>query len=246
MGATLSIAKREFRSYFNSPLAYAVICVGLVALGLVFFNLNGGFWQANRASLMQMFVQVPRGLSWVIIPVVTMGLLAEEKRSGTLEMLITLPVRDYEVILGKFLGAWGLVLVFIAATAIYPIVMFEFPWDLGSLDTGPIITGYIGLAFYSAAAVSIGLLISALTEHQFIALFITVIVLFMLHFIGSSLTLEMLPKKAEMVMAFISFDTRLTGFVRGMINARDLVYFLTITIGCLVASFWALERRKWA
>jgi ABC-2 type transport system permease protein len=246
MGATLSIAKREFRSYFNSPLAYVVICVGLCALGFVFFNMNGGFWQANRATLMQMFVQIPRGLSWVIIPVITMRLLAEEKRSGTLEMLITLPVRDHEVILGKFLGAWGLVLVFILSTAIYPIMMFEAPWDLGSLDSGPIITGYFGLIIYSAAAVSIGLLISALTEHQMIALFLTVITLFMLHFLGSSITLDVLPKEGELVMAFISFDARLTGFVRGMINSRDVIYFLSITAGCLVASFWALERRKWA
>ena len=125
MKATLSIAKREFRSYFDSPVAYVVICIGLAALGLVFFNLNGGFWQANRASLMQMFMQVPRGLSWLVIPVITMRLVAEEKHSGTLEMLITLPVRDHEVILGKFLGAWGLVLVLILSTALYRIFMFE-------------------------------------------------------------------------------------------------------------------------
>ena len=246
MGATLSIARREFRSYFNSPLAYVVICVGLAALGFVFFNYNGGFWQANRATLMQLFVQVPRGLSWVVIPVVTMRLLAEEKRSGTLEMLITLPVRDPEVVLGKFLGAWGLVMVLITSTLVYPLVMFGYPWDLGALDSGPIITGYVGLAVYSAAAVSIGLFISALTEHQMIALFITVVTLFMLHFLGSGITLSILPAKAELVVAFISFDTRLTGFVRGVVNARDVIYFLTITAGCLIASFWALERRKWA
>ncbi len=247
MGATLSIAKREFRSYFNSPIAYVVICLGLLALGLVFFNYAGGFWQANRASLMQLFVQIPRGLSWLVIPVITMRLLAEEKRSGTLEMLITLPVRDYEVILGKFLGAWGLILVLIASTAVYPLVMFGgAPWDLGALDSGPIVTGYLGLVIYSAAAVAIGLLISALTDSQIIAFFITFVVLFLLHFLGSGITLDILPAKAELVVAFISFDTRLTGFVRGMIDARDVIYFATITVGCLVASFWALERRKWA
>ena len=79
-----------------------------------------------------------------------------------------------------------------------------------------------------------------------IALFITVVTLFMLHFLGSGITLSILPAKAELVVAFISFDTRLTGFVRGVVNARDVIYFLTITAGCLIASFWALERRKWA
>ncbi len=246
MNATLTIAKREFRSYFDSPVAYVVICIGLAALGLVFFNLNGGFWQANRASLMQMFMQVPRGLSWLVIPVITMRLLAEERRSGTLEMLITLPVKDHEVILGKFLGAWGLVLVLILSTVLYPIFMFEWPWDLGALDTGPIVSGYLGLIIYSAAAVSIGLLISALTESQIIAFFITFVLLFLLHFIGAGLTLSILPPKAELVVAFISFDTRLVGFVRGLVNTRDVIYFVTITIGCLIGSFWALERRKWA
>jgi ABC-2 type transport system permease protein len=245
MTAALSIAKREFRSYFDSPIAYVVICIGLAALGLVFFNLNGGFWAAGRASLTQLFAQVPRGLSWLVVPVITMRLLAEEKRSGTLEMLITLPVRDHEVILGKFLGAWGLVLVLIVSTAIYPIMMFGY-WDLGAIDTGPVISGYVGLFVYSGAAVAVGLLISALTESQIIAFFITFVALFLLHALGSSLTLDILPPKAETVVAFISFDTRLSGFVRGMINSRDVIYFLTITAACLVGSFWALERRKWA
>lgn len=245
MSSTLTIAKREFRSYFDSPIAYVVICVGLLALGLVFFHYNGGFWQANRASLQQMFVQVPRGLSYLVIPVITMRLIAEEKKTGTLEMLITLPVRDRDVILGKFLGAWGLVLVLILTTVLYPIMMFELPWDLGSLDSGPVVAGYVGLIIYSAAAVSIGLLMSALTDSQIIAFFITFLLLFFLHVIGSAMTFG-LPAPAELVINFISFDARLTGFVRGVINTRDVIYFLTITAGCLVGAFWALERRKWA
>ncbi|MEO7329692.1 MAG: ABC transporter permease subunit, partial [Minicystis sp.] len=121
MSTTLTIAKREFRSSFDSPLAYVVICLGLVLLGTFFFFANGGFWQGDRASLTQMFSLIPRGLSLVVVPVLTMRLLAEEKRSGTLEMLITLPVKDHAVILGKFIGAWGLVLVLILATALYPL-----------------------------------------------------------------------------------------------------------------------------
>src|SRR5262245_37085634 len=142
MSTTLTIARREFRSNFDSPLAYVVICLGLIMLGCVFFYLNGGFWQADGASLQQLFAQAPRGLSFLVVPVVTMRLLAEERRSGTLEMLITLPVRDHEVILGKFLGAWGLVLLLIASTAFYPVLMFYgLPWRLGVLDSGPVISG---------------------------------------------------------------------------------------------------------
>jgi ABC-2 type transport system permease protein len=223
-----------------------VICLGLFLLGIFFFQIKGNFWEADRATLQQMFAQVPRGLSFLVIPVLTMRLLAEEKRSGTLEMLITLPIRDYEVVLGKFLGAWGLVLVLIFSTALYPLLMFQFPWHLGALDTGPVLAGYLGLLIYSAAAVSIGLLVSSLTESQVIAAFVTFIILFVLHMLGSGLALDFLPDQAEWVATFISFDSRLLPFVRGLIHPRDVIYFLSITAGCLVAAFWALERRKWA
>jgi ABC-2 type transport system permease protein len=246
MSTTLTIARREFRSSFDSPLAYVVICLGLIMLGFVFFYLNGGFWQADRATLQQLFVWAPRGLSFLIVPVVTMRLLAEEKRSGTLEMLITLPVRDHQVILGKFLGAWGLVLVLIASTAVYPIMMFKFPWHLGALDSGPVYSGYLGLVCYSAAAVAMGLLISALTESQVIAFFITFVMLFLLHFISFGIENASSQPELRAVVSFISFDARLAPFARGQIITRDIVYFLSIAVGCLMAAFRALERRKWA
>ena len=245
MSTTFTIAKREFKSSFDSPLAYVVICLGLVMLGFVFFMLNGGFWQADRATLTALFAQAPRGLSFLVVPVVTMRLLAEEKRTGTLEMLITLPVKDHEVILGKFLGAWGLVLVLIASTAVYPLVMFKYPWHLGALDGGPVIAGYLGLVLYSAAAVSLGLLVSALTESQVIAFFITFVILFGLHFIGFAAD-GFQNQGFRSVVSFISFDARLAPFARGMINTRDVIYFVSITVGCLMAAFRALERRKWA
>ena len=245
MSTTFTIAKREFRSSFDSPLAYVVICLGLVMLGFTFFLMNGGFWQVDRASLTTLFNQAPRGLAFLVVPVVTMRLLAEEKRTGTLEMLITLPVKDHEVILGKFLGAWGLVLVLIASTVLYPLMMFKFPWHLGALDSGPVLTGYIGLVLYSAAAVSIGLLISALTDSQVIAFFITFVILFALSFGGT--TVDGIKNETfRNVVSFISFDARLAPFARGLINTRDVIYFLSITVGCLMAAFRALERRKWA
>jgi ABC-2 type transport system permease protein len=246
MRTTLTIAKREFRSSFDSPLAYVVICLALVMLGFVFFYLNGGFWQADRATLQQLFIWAPRGLSFLIVPVVTMRLLAEEKRSGTLEMLITLPVRDHEVILGKFLGAWGLVLILIASTALYPIMMFYFPWHLGALDVGPVKSGYLGLFFYSAAATALGLLVSALTESQVIAFFITFVLLFVLHFIGFGIENASSSGRLRDVISFISFDARLAPFARGQIITRDIIYFVSIAVGCLMAAFRALERRKWA
>jgi len=201
------------------------------------------FWAAGQASFETLF----RGLPWliaVVTPVLTMRVFAEEKRSGTLELLITLPVRDWEVVLGKFFGTWLVVLTLIATTALYPLLMFKF-WDFGALDSGPVFSGYLGLVFYSAAATAIGLMISSLVESQMMALFVTIAMLLAFHLVVYAQTLS----EAEWfkgTVNFMSFDTRLAPFAKGLITTRDLIFFLTIVIGSLLVSFRALERRKWA
>jgi ABC-2 type transport system permease protein len=244
MSPMLIIAKREFRSYFDSPLAYIVICLSFLALGLLFFLFNGGFWQLDRASVSRLFEYTPMGLSFLVVPVVTMRLLAEERRSGTLEMLITLPVKDSDVVLGKYLGALGLVLVLVISTLIYPIAMFKWPWNLGPLDAGPVVSGYFGLVLFSAASVAVGLLISALTESQAVAFFITFFVLGGLWLFGD------LASKADgllgVLLNYVSFQSRLSNFWRGLVDSRDVVFFLSVTALSLMVAFRALERRKWA
>jgi len=240
----LIIAKREFRSYFDSPIAYIVICLSFFALGLMFFFLNGGFWQLDRASISRLFESTPMGLSFLVVPVVTMRLIAEERRSGTLEMLITLPVKDSDVVIGKYLGALGLVLILVLSTLSYPLVMFWRPWNLGPIDGGPVASGYLGMVLFSAAAVAVGLLISALTESQAVAFFITFFVLGALWLFGD------LASKAggtlAIVLNYVSFQSRLNNFWRGLIDSRDVVFFLSVTVLSLMVAFRALERRKWA
>lgn len=136
-------------------------------------------------------------------------------------------------------------LILIGATALYPLMMFTFPWHLGALDMRPVLSGYIGIVIYSAAATAMGLLISALTESQVIAFFITFVVLFLLHFIGFGIEGAGNTPLRD-VITFISFDARLAPFARGQIITRDVIYFLSIAVGCLMAAFRALERRKWA
>jgi gliding motility-associated transport system permease protein len=242
MNPTLTIAKREFRSYFDSPLAYVVICLSLLMLGVGVFIWPGRFWQVDRATLASMFEVIPMGLVLLIVPVVTMRLVAEEKRSGTLEMLITLPVRDSEVILGKFLGAFGLVLVLIASTALYPLLMFKL-WHLGPIDTGPVFSGYLGLVLFGAAAVALGLLVSSLTESQVIAFFITFVALAVLYFIG--LIGELIPNVVGNVLRELSFKEHYTSFQRGLIDTRDVIFFLSCAILALLLAFRSLESRKW-
>ena len=244
MSPMLIIAKREFRSYFDSPIAYIVICLSFFALGLMFFFLNGGFWQLDRASVSRLFESTPMGLSFLVVPVVTMRLLAEERRSGTLEMLITLPVKDSDVVIGKYLGALGLVLVLVLSTLAYPLAMFWRPWNLGPIDGGPIASGYLGMVLFSCAAVAVGLLVSALTESQAVAFFITFFVLGALWLFGD------LASKAggtlAIVLNYVSFQSRLNNFWRGLIDSRDVIFFLSVTVLSLMVAFRALERRKWA
>ena len=245
MSPMLTIARREFRSYFDSPLAYVVICLSFLGLGLLFFLWPGtGFWQQDRATLQTLFRFAPAGLSILVIPVITMRLMAEERRSGTLEMLITLPVKDSDVIMGKYLGALGLVLTLVIATVLYPLFLFKFPWVLGVLDDGPVLSGYLGLILFSLAATAVGLLISSLTDSQSIAFFLTFFVLGVFWFSG--ILADYLPGTVANVLNFMSFESRMEGFMRGLIDTRDIVFFLSVTCVALVIAFRALERRKWA
>lgn len=248
MSPVLTIAKREFRSYFDSPLAYVVICLSYFGLGLMFFWAGSNFWVTDKATLTDLFVYVGPGLSGLVVPVVTMALLAEERRSGTLEMLITLPVKDSDVIVGKFLGSFGLVLTLLLATLIYPLSMFFAPWHLGNLDWGPVQSAYLGLVLFSAASVAIGLLVSSLTRSQAVAFFVTFFVLVLLWMLGefTDYAGRELSQTLANVMSYISFNSRLQGFVRGLIDTRDIVYFVSVTVLALVFAFRALERRKWA
>jgi len=245
MSATVIIAKRELRANFDSPVAYVVICLSLVLTALAFFHFEGGFWQANRASFETLIQYIPPFLSCVVVPVLTMRLVAEERRTGTLEMLITLPVKDHQVILGKFLGTWTIVLVFLASTLLFPLVMFVWPWHLGSLDWGPVWAGYFGLFVYSAAAVSLGLLVSSVTESQIIAFFVSFVILAVLHAMGWFID-RITNETWQTVLSFVSFQARIKPFSRGLLTTRDVIYFISIAVLCLMASFRALERRKWA
>jgi len=246
----LIIAKREFRSYFDSPLAYVVICLTYFGLGLTFFTdtVGASFWKVDKASLTDLFVYVGPGLSALVVPVVTMALVAEERRSGTLEMLITLPVKDSDVIIGKYLGALGLVFTLLLALLIYPIAMFSWPWHLGNLDWGPVRGAILGLVLFSAASVAIGLLVSSLVRSQAVAFFITFSVLVMLWILGSltDYVSQDINQGLANIMSYVSFNSRLQGFIRGLVDTRDIVYFVSVTLLALVFAFRALERRKWA
>jgi ABC-2 type transport system permease protein len=240
----LTIAQRELRSYFDSLVAYVVVGLSILALGIWFFWFGGGIWQMDRASVASLLDKVPWMLAIIVIPLVTMRSIAEEKRSGTLELLITMPVKDSEVILGKYIAALGMCIVLLAFSLLIPIAMFVWPWHLGPLDWGPVWAGYLGLVLFSAAGCAIGLLFSSITESQIIAFFFTSALLVFL--VVLSFLVQFTPGIVGDVIAFISFGSRYEGFARGLIDTRAVVYFLSIATMCLLVAFRSLESRKWS
>jgi len=250
----LIIARRDLRAQFNSPVAYVVIGGTVLLLGILFFLIPhvggffmGSFWEVDRATMDSMFTYLPPLMSLFVIPAVTMRSLAAEKGSGTLELLITMPVRDSEVILGKYVASCTMVLVLLAVTLLYPIALFAgCPWHMGPLDWGPVWSGYLGCAFFSFAAVAIGMMVSSLTESDVIAFFITSGILCVLYGVGVMVALLTWNGAIADGLAFISFQTRLQAFMRGIIDTRAVVYFLSVTVLCLLVAFRSLESRKWS
>jgi len=239
---TWTIAKRELRAYFDSLVAYVVIGLSMLGLGGYFFFYQGGFWQVDRATMMRLFDFAPGALC-LVVPLVSMGVLAEEKRSGTIELLITMPVKDSEVILGKYIASLGMCVILLFATLSYPFAMFVWPWHLGPLDWGPVWTAYLGLVCYCGAGVAIGMMFSSFTESQIISFFVTALV--MLTLWGLGFLVETVPGAAGDIFSFVSFQSRFLPFARGIIDTRALIYFVSIAVVCLLVSFRQLESRKW-
>jgi ABC-2 type transport system permease protein len=236
MHRTLTIAKREFASYFNGPSAYIVICLFLVLLGMFFWN---PFFLFNRASVRSMF-DLMSILLLPTAPAMTMGLLAEEKRTGTLEVLLTMPIKDTEVILGKFLGALSLLLVLLLLTLPYPISVAT----LGNLDWGPVIAGYVAVMLQGAAMLAIGVLASSWTENQLIAFFIAAALNFGLWVLTNFL--PFVPEAVASVLEWLSFNYHFDSMLRGVIDSRDIIYFLSMIGFSLALAFRSLESRRWS
>lgn len=237
MRNTLTIASRQFRSYFNGPVAYIVICLVLLVIGIFFWP---AFFLAGRASVRQMFTLIAYCVAFAG-PALTMGLLAEEKRSGTLELLITMPVREAEVILGKFLAAVGLWLVLLACTLPVPFSVAS----LGNLDWGPVWAGYLGIFLMGSAVLAIGLSFSSFTDNQLVAFFLSCFVSFLLVLV-IGWVMPFLGGSIATIADFLSFSSHIESLARGVIDSRDVIYFLSVTGFALMVAFRALESRRWS
>jgi ABC-2 type transport system permease protein len=241
-----TIARRELAGYFNSIITYIVIAASMVGLGLFFYMYKGGFWSVDRVTMQRMFDFLPFALCALVIPLFTMRAISDEKRVGTIELLITMPVKDSEVILGKYLAALAILTVQLFLVVLYPIAMFKWPWHLGELDWGAFWVGMLGLFCLCSAGVAIGLMYSSFTDSQILSFFATMLTLTVLYAIGQVSAVESLQGWPGDAIAFISLQSRFEPFARGLIDTRAVVYFVSIATVCLLVAFHALERRKWS
>ncbi|WP_281647629.1 ABC transporter permease subunit [Parendozoicomonas sp. Alg238-R29] len=236
------IFRRELGSYFSTPLAYVFIVMFLILTGVFTFYL-GGFYERRQADLVPFFTFHP-WLYLFLIPAVSMRLWAEERKTGTLELLLTLPVSLKTTVLGKFLAAWAFTGIALALT--FPIWLTVN--YLGSPDNGVIFAGYIGSWLMAGGFLAIGSCLSAATNNQVIAFILTVVVCFLFVVAGFPLVLEAFQKWAPAMfvdaIAGLSFLTHFDAVSRGVLDLRDLLYFLIMIGSWLVATAVVIDMKK--
>ena len=230
-----TIFKKELRSYFNSAVAYVVIVVFLAIVGWLY---TSSMFLVNVASLRMMFEWIPLVFLFVV-PAVTMRLLAEEKKAGTIELLTTKPLHDWEIVAGKFLAAWALIGIMLLPTLIYYITVAF----LGEIDNGPVVGGYLGLLLMAGVYIAIGLLASSLTENQIVAFIIGLLMMFA--FFMMDKVLIFVPDFMTTVVEYLGIDFHFSNIARGVIDSRDVVYFGSLLGFTLYLSVVSLEKRKW-
>ena len=243
MRNTVAIALKEFKSYLTSPTAYIVTGIFLAGTGAFFINF--GSFETSAASL-ETSISGFLGNSYYITivlllaAVLTMRLIAEERKMGTLELLLTAPVRDSEVIVGKFLGSLGILTVMLVLTLYYPLLL----WVYGAPDIGPIVAGYLGLFLLGSTSLAVGIFTSSLTSNQIVAAVVAGGILFALWFLGDAA--DLVPEALGKVISYLSLSNYFPDFITGVIDTRGIIYYLSVTVLFLFLAIRSLENSRWS
>ena len=242
----LSIFRKEINSFFSSLIGYIVVGVFLMLMGLVMWVfpdysvLDGGY-----ANLDTLFSIAPL-IFLFLIPAVTMRTLAEEKQSGTIELLVTRPISDWQIVGGKFLACLVLIAFALLPTLLYFITVYRLGAPVGNLDTGGILGSYIGLLFLAAAFVAIGVFASSLTNNQIIAFVLATFLCFFFFLAFDFLSrLPVFFGKTDDVVQGLGIQYHYDSMSRGVLDSRDLVYFGSLIAVFLAATVLSLGKRKW-
>jgi ABC-2 type transport system permease protein len=238
------IAEKEYKHFFISPVAYAVAFMILLILGIIFYASLAAMTMSNQG-------QAP-GINVVLAPLttlllfttpgITMRALAEEQKSGTLELLLTAPVRDWEVVVGKWLGGMLFILTLLAVTWFYPIILNQIVSP--GIDQGLLVSGYLGILLFSSAVVAIGVMCSSFFSNQIAAFFATLGILLVLWMI--SYPSQMMGSAGGEIMRYLDMAEHFyPTFMRGVIDLKDIVYYLSVTALALFIGTVTVETRRW-
>jgi ABC-2 type transport system permease protein len=233
MSTLLTLLAKETKALFSSPIAYAVIAVFLLLMG---YSFTAFLFLNKTSSLVHLFFQAAV-LFLLIVPVLTMRQFAEERKTGTLELLLTAPVREIDIVLAKFLASMAVTVSMLALTLTYAGVLQAY----GEPDWGPIYSGYLGLVLFTAALVALGLTVSALTANQIVAAVVSLglfLVLWMIDSLGS-----LLPYPFDNMVLSISLLAHFTPFATGAMYLSDVGFFVSLSLLGLFLSVRALARR---
>jgi ABC-2 type transport system permease protein len=231
------ITKRELNSFFDSLMAYIIIVVFLGFSGFFTWIQGADVFFVNQASL-QSFFSIAYWTLFFFIPALTMRLIAEEKKTGTIEMILTKPVSERQIVIGKFLATLLLILICLGLTLSYYITVA----NIGKADHGAILFGYLGLALMSSAYISIGIFTSSLSNNQIIAFLLALSIGIFFHIIFDVLS-NGLPGFLGKVSHFLSMSTHFESIARGVFDSKDIIYFLSIITLGLVGSEAVLSKR---
>ena len=246
--------KKEMRLYFTSPVAYVIIGIFLLLAGYFFYSIFAFFTMASMQAAMN--PQFARELNvtdsvmrplfsnvsvilLLLMPLVTMRLFAEERRSGTLELLLTFPIRDGAVLVGKYLSALSVYAIMLGLTLAYPLMLFYFT----RVEWGPIMTGYLGLLLMGAAFIAVGVFASSITENQIVAAMVSFAVLLLFWVVGWSS--DFVGGTWGRVLSHLSLIEHFDSFGKGVLDTKDIIYYVNFVIVALFLTLRSLEARRW-
>ncbi|MBN1970478.1 MAG: ABC transporter permease [Candidatus Delongbacteria bacterium] len=228
------IMRKELKSYFNSPIAYIMLIVFLLISGW-FFSYD--YFIMGQATMVKLFVTVSF-IMILFVPALTMKLISEEKKSGTLELLVTMPLTDKQIIIGKFMSAYAMLSIAMVLTLVNMFTVYF----TGSPDSGVVFSGYLNLFLLGAAYTAIGVFASSVTDNQIVAFILSFFIIFFLFIIGKLLIF--LPSSLAGILEYISVDYHFENMLRGVIDTRNLLYYFSIIFLGIFGAVLSLERRK--
>lgn len=235
LGNIGTVFKKELLSFFNSPVAYIVVTVFLLIAGWLFFQ---QFFVVGLANLRPLFSVIPI-LFIFFAPAITMRLVAEERKTKTFSLLLTLPVSSTEIILGKFLAAWALLGVGLLLTVPYAVTVSS----LAAIDWGPVVGGYLGALLMGAAYLSIGMFCTSLTSNQIVAFILGLGICFVFFVIDK--VLVFIPERFTTFFEYFSVDFHFHNIARGVLDLRDIVFYISFITAFITYSIHAIQREEW-